>query len=428
MGAIQRFFGLEKRANLPKMATNGSIMQSWTIPNWLTFGQNSSGQTVNRNTSLNLSSFYGSVRNISEDIAKLPFYVYKVDQNGNKTKVPHIATTLLSKQPSSVSIPFTFKQTLIEYALIEGNGYAYIEHDANAKPIALYVLDSEFVTPQLYNNQLYYIIQDINTGVRGTFTQDEIFHIKGMGDGYVGKSVVGYAAESIGKSLATQSYASGFFGNGATMTGTIEVPGVITDENMAKSIKEKFISSIKGNGTANGVGLLANGAKFTKISVSPNEAQFIESQEFNVADIARWFRMPLSKLQSGSTGSSNLEQLNIEYVTDCLMPWIVRFEQEVERKLFRSDEMESLDAKFSVNLLMRGDSAAMSQFVTRMYMIGAYSANDALRFMGENSIGEAGDHYMIPVNMIPSTEAAAFWAGKSLNDSKATNKQPIGDN
>ena len=428
MGAIQRFFGLEKRANLPKMTTNGSIMQSWTIPNWLTFGQNSSGQTVNRNTSLNLSSFYGSVRNISEDIAKLPFYVYKVDKNGNKTKVPHVATTLLSKQPSSVSIPFTFKQTLIEYALIEGNGYAYIERDANAKPIALYVLDSEFVTPQLYNNNLYYIIQDINTGVRGTFTQDEIFHIKGMGDGYVGKSVVGYAAESIGKSLATQSYASGFFGNGATMTGTIEVPGVVADENMAKSIKEKFISSIKGNGTANGVGLLANGAKFTKISVSPNEAQFIESQEFNVADIARWFRMPLSKLQSGSTGSSNLEQLNIEYVTDCLMPWIVRFEQEVERKLFRADEMESLDAKFSVNLLMRGDSAAMSQFVTRMYMIGAYSANDALRFMGENSIGEAGDHYMIPVNMIPSTEAAAFWAGKSLNDSKATTKQPIGDN
>lgn len=428
MGAIQRFFGLEKRANLPKMTTNGSIMQSWTIPNWLTFGQNSSGHTVNRNTSLNLSSFYGSVRNISEDIAKLPFYVYKVDQNGNKTKVPHVATTLLSKQPSSVSIPFTFKQTLIEYALIEGNGYAYIERDANAKPIALYVLDSEYVTPQLYNNNLYYIIQDINTGVRGTFTQDEIFHIKGMGDGYVGKSVVGYAAESIGKSLATQSYASGFFGNGATMTGTIEVPGVIQDENQAKSIKEKFISSIKGNGTANGVGLLSNGAKFTKISVSPNEAQFIESQEFNVADIARWFRMPLSKLQSGSTGSSNLEQLNIEYVTDCLMPWIVRFEQEVERKLFRADEMESLDAKFSVNLLMRGDSAAMSQFVTRMYMIGAYSANDALRFMGENSIGEAGDHYMIPVNMIPSTEASAFWAGKSLNDSKATTKQPIGDN
>lgn len=428
MGTLLQFFGLEKRSNLPQLPTNGGITPSSMALNWLMFGQNSSGKAVNRTTSLNLSAFYGSVRNISEDIAKIPFFVYSVDGNGNKTIQKHPASRLINKYPSSASTPFTFRQTLIEYALIEGNGYAYIDRDENFVPIALYVLDSRTVTPQIYNNQLYYIIKDVKTGVQGTFNQEEIFHIKGMGDGYVGVSVVGYAAESIGKALATQSYASGFFGNGATLTGTIEVPGVVQDEAQAKSIKERFISSIKGNGTANGVGLLANGAKFTKISVTPNEAQFIESQDFNIADIARWFRMPLSKLQSGSTGSSNLEQLNIEYVTDCLMPWVVRFQQEVERKLFRADEMDKLDALFSVNQLMRGDSAAMSQFVTRMYMIGAYSANDALRFMGENTIGEAGNHYMIPVNMIPSTEASAFWAGKSLNDSKATDKQPIGDN
>jgi HK97 family phage portal protein len=428
MATLMQLLGLEKRAKLPDLKVSGGMFQSSIIPNWFNFGENSSGKTVNQTTSLNLSAFYGSVRNISEDISKLPFFVYQVDENGNKTKVANVASYLINKYPSDVSTPFTFRQTLIEYALIDGNGYAYIDRDANAKPIALYVLDSRYVTPQIYNGKLYYIIQDVNTGVRGTFTQDDIFHIKGMGDGYIGKSVVGYAAESIGKSLATQSYASGFFGNGATMTGTIEVPGNVPDENAAKSIKEKFISSIKGTGTAAGVGLLANGAKFTKISVTPNEAQFIESQEFNVADIARWFRMPLSKLQAGSTSSSNLEQLNIEYVTDCLMPWIIRFEQEIERKLFKTNEMETLDAKFSANMLMRGDSAAMSQFVTRMYMIGAYNANDALRFMGENTIGEAGNHYMIPVNMIPSTEASAFWAGKSLNDSKATDKQPIGDN
>lgn len=428
MGLIQRFLGVEKRSNLPQLPTSGGITASSMALNWLMFGQNSSGKAVNRTTSLNLSAFYGSVRNISEDIAKIPFHVYKLDKNGNKQLVPHIASRLLNKYPSSCSIPFTFKQTLIEYALIEGNGYAYIERDNNALPIALYVLDSRTVTPTIYNNKLYYIIKDVKTGVQGTFNEDEIFHIKGMGDGYVGVSVVGYAAESIGKALATQSYASGFFGNGATLTGALTIPGPVADENMAQSIKNKFISTIKGNGTANGVGVLSNGATFSKISVTPNEAQFIESQEFNVADIARWFRMPLSKLQAGSTGSSNLEQLNIEYVTDCLMPWIVRIQQEVERKLFRTDEMDRLDALFSVNQLMRGDSAAMSQFVTRMYMIGAYSANDALRFMGENTIGKAGDHYMIPVNMIPSTEAAAFWAGKSLNDSKATEKQPIGDN
>jgi HK97 family phage portal protein len=367
MGKLQQFFGLEKRAALPTMPTSGGVFASSNILNWIFGTANSSGQTVNQLTSLKLSSFYASVRNISEDIAKLPFYVYSIDSEFNKKLVNHPASYLLNKQPSSVSIPFTFKQTLFEFALIQGNGYAYIERDNNAKPIALYVLDSRYVTPQIYNQKLYYIIQDINSGVKGTFTQDEIFHIKGMGDGYVGQSIVGYAAESIGKALATQSYASGFFGNGATLTGTIEVPGVIENEATANNIKTRFIDSIKGVGTANGVGLLANGAKFTKISVSPNEAQFIESQEFNVADIARWFRMPLSKIQSGSTGSSNLEQLNIEYVTDCLMPWLVRFEQEVERKLFRTDEMSTLDAKFDVSKLLRGDMASTATYLKDLY-------------------------------------------------------------
>jgi len=413
MATLRQIFGLEKRSNLPNLKVQGSMFPSSIIPSWWNWGENSSGKTVNSTTSLNLSSFYGSVRNISEDIAKLPFYVYKVDKNGNKEKVAHIASYLINKYPSSVSIPFTFRQTLIEYALIEGNGYAYIDRDQNAKPIALYVLDSRYVTPQIYNGKLYYIIQDVNTGVRGTFTQDDIFHIKGMGDGYIGKSVVGYAAESIGKSLATQSYASGFFGNGATMTGTIEIPGNVPDENAAQKIKDKFISSIKGTGTAAGVGLLANGAKFTKISVTPNEAQFIESQEFNVADIARWFRMPLSKLQAGSTGSSNLEQLNIEYVTDCLMPWFVKLEQEVERKLFRFDEMDTMDAKFSVSQLMRGDMTSTSNYLKTLYYAGFINRNDGRRFLDLNTITEDyGNTFYSPANMIPAPMEVGFWESK----------------
>lgn len=423
MGKLQRFFGLEKRAALPTMPTSGGIFASSNILNWIFGTANSSGQTVNQITSLKLSSFYASVRNISEDIAKLPFNVYMLDANFNKKLISHPASYLLNKQPSSVSIPFTFKQTLLEFALIQGNGYAYIERDKDAKPIALYVLDSRYVTPQIYNQKLYYIIQDINSGVKGTFTQDEIFHIKGMGDGYVGQSIVGYAAESIGKALATQSYASGFFGNGATLTGTIEVPGVVENEATANNIKTRFIDSIKGNGTASGVGLLANGAKFTKISVSPNEAQFIESQEFNVADIARWFRMPLSKIQSGSTGSSNLEQLNIEYVTDCLMPWLVRFEQEVERKLFRTDEMDKLDAKFDVSKLLRGDMAATATYLKDLYYIGAINVNDARRFLDMNNVGADGDIYFSPLNMIPTNMATDYWTKQDAAKNQTSLKQ-----
>ena len=251
MGVVQSvrgFFGLEKRSNLPDLKVQGGVYQSNTILSssfWNSFfGQNnSSGQNVNSSTSLKLSAFYASVRNISEDIAKLPFHVYEIDENGNRRVIRnHPAAILLNKQPNSASTPFTFKQTLIEYALISGNGYAYIERDSNARPVALYILNSQYVTVQLFNQKLYYIVNDQKTGLYGTFTQDEIFHIKGMGDGYVGISVVQYASESIGKALATQAYASGFFGNGATLTGTIEVPGVIQDEATAKNIKNRFIN------------------------------------------------------------------------------------------------------------------------------------------------------------------------------------------
>lgn len=386
---------------------------------------NSSGQQVDQITSLKLSAFYSSVRNISEDIAKIPFGVWQLDSNGNKKYVIHPATTLLNKKPSSISTPFTFKQTLIQYALISGNGYAYIERDKNAKPIALYILQNYSVNPYVKDNVLYYIVTDISTGLTGTFNQDEIFHLRGMGDGYVGKSVVSYGAESIGKALATQSYASGFFGNGATMSGVMQIPGIVQDENVLKKIKNNFISSFKemvnGKATANGIAILQGGATFQKISVSPNEAQFIESQDFNVADVCRWFRMPLSKVQAGSTGSSNLEQLNIEYVTDCLMPWVVKFEQEVERKLFREDEMDMFDAKFTVAMLMRGDSTATSNYLKTLFYTGAINRNDIRRFLDMNTIAEDyGNTYYSPVNMIPAQNEKAFWDGKKGTDNQAS--------
>jgi HK97 family phage portal protein len=247
-----------------------------------------------------------------------------------------------------------------------------------------------------------------------------------MGDGYVGKSVIMYGAESIGAGLAVQTYASSFFGSGATLTGTIEVPGVVQDENQAKKIKDTFNSSYKTqNGGNNGVALLHSGAKFTKISAQPNESQMVETRDFGVNDIARWFRMPLSKIQSGSTGSSNLEQLNIEYVTDCLMPWFVKLEQEVERKLFRFDEMDTMDAKFSVSQLMRGDMTSTSNYLKTLYYAGFINRNDGRRFLDLNTITEDyGNTYYSPANMIPASMEVGFWDAK---DNTQTSQAQVGN-
>jgi HK97 family phage portal protein len=423
MGLIQRIFGIEQR-EAPR--TYGGVKEnSYTlssVQSWFNSIFNNSGQSVNAESSMKLSIYYACIRNISEDLAKVPFETFSVDKQGNKTFFNHRASSLLNKMPSNLYTPFTFRQTMQEYALRFGNAYAYIQRDSDGKPTQLLILDPTYVTVQIVDQRLYYIVSDIKSGVQGTFSEDQIFHIRAMGDGYIGKSILQYAAESIGGGLAIQTYAASFFGGGATMTGVLEVPGVIQDENTAKSIVNTFKKSYKAdNGSNNGIALVHSGAKFTKIAAQPNEAQMVESKEFSVADIARWFRMNLSKVQAGATGSSNLEQLNIEYVTDCLMPWFVRWEQEIERKLFRFDEMERLDAKFNVAMLMRGDMKSTAEYLNTLKYAGFITSNDGRRFIGLNTISETfADQIYSPVNMIPAAKEDEFWANK--DQSQASQK------
>jgi len=384
---------------------------------------NNTGQTVTDQTAIMVSTFYSCLRNISEDTAKVPFLVFQIDSKGNKTKIKHRSSALLNKMPSNLATPFTFRQTLIKNALLYGNGYALIKRDKNATPTDLYLINPKYVTVSIVDQRLYYLVNDIEAGIIGNFSEDNIFHVRGLGDGLVGKSILVYGAESIGSALALQTYAGSFFGNGATLGGYLEVPGVIKDENVGKKIKDSFVNSYSTqNGANNGIALLHSGVKFQKMSAQPNEAQMVESREFSVAEIARWFRMPLSKLQSGSTGSSNLEQLNIEYVTDCLMPWFVKLEQEVERKLFRFDEMELLDAKFEVAQLMRGDMTSTANYLKTLSYAGIINRNDARRYLDLNTISEDfGKTYYTPVNMIPADMEDEFWASK--DNSQASQKQ-----
>ena len=421
---LNPFTWLEKRA-APK--TYGGLTEnSWTLSTAQSFFSaimNNTGQNVTDQTAIMVSAFYSCIRNISEDTAKVPFYVLQLDSKGNKSKTKHRASALLNKMPSNLATPFTFRQTLIKNALLYGNGYAYIKRDSNATPTDLYIINPRFVTVSVNDQRLYYLVNDQIAGISGNFTEDEIFHIRGLGDGYVGKSVLVYGAESIGAALAVQTYAGSFFGNGATLGGVLEVPGVIKDENVGKSIKESFVGSYNTqNGANNGIGLLHSGVKFSKISAQPNEAQMVESREFSNSEIARWFRMPLSKLQSGSTGSSNLEQLNIEYVTDCLVPWFVKMEQEIDRKLFRFDERDLLDAKFDVSMLMRGDMNSTSNYLKTLSYAGIITRNDARRYLDLNTIPEDyGNTFYTPVNMIPADMEDEFWMSK--DNSQASQKQ-----
>lgn len=379
-------------------------------------GANKADILVNSETALKSSVFYTCVRSISEDIAKLPFVIQQVDSNGNRSdRKFHPASKLLNTKPNGFSTPFTLKQTLIERALRKGNGYAYIERDADATPIAMYVLENETVIPILKDRKLYYQVNDPILGLEGLIDGDNMFHLRGFGTAYIGKSVIEYASESIANALALQEYGNEFFGSGASMTGLLTVPNA-KDENAVKAVKKSFLDSFK----LDGIAAISGTPTFTKMNVDPNEAQFIEATDSKVNDIARWFRMPLGKLQKDQV--NNIEILEIQYVNDTLMPWIVRIEQEAEAKLISTKDQPFMDAKIAVEELLKGDSAAMERRVKTLFYIGGVNANTVLKSLGMNTIGKDGDKYFVPTNMIPTDQAVEFW--KAKDNSQATQKTP----
>lgn len=389
-------------SGMPANYTDYSSM----LNSWFGLFDNKANVAVTPESSLTLSAFYECVNAISEDIAKLPFEVLYRDAKGNYyPRLNHPATLLFSIRPNDFATPFTFTQTILKSALIRGNGYAFIERDENAIPKSLLWLRDECVTPFLKDRKMYYTVNDVTAQVTGTFNSFDILHIRGMGDGYIGKSVVGYASESIGKAIATQQFGAKFFGKGGF---NLLVKFLnIRDETKMKQAKESFIRTFENDGVA----ATNQGMEVERIAVNNNEAQFIESQDFNVSDIARWFRMPLFKLQKDTSATS--ESQEIAYVNDCLMPWIIRLQQEIRAKLLKEVEKYYLVPHFDTFMLLKGDSQAQERRAKTMFMIGALTPNEGRKMFDLNTIEqEELDKTYLPANMLPSDQVEEFWAGK----------------
>ena len=375
--------------------------------------QNHSNVVVNAETANKLSAFYSCNRNICEDIAKLPVRIYSTDANGNKKELKnHPAYKLLNISPNTYSNPFTLKTCLIDRKNRKGDGFGLIIRDPeSAKPLEILFLEYECVIPVFGDDhKMYYIVKDPILKLDATYPSEDVFQLRGMGNAFRGMSVLRYAAESLGKAIATQDYAGKFYGSGANMTGLLKITGA-KDGEQAKQIKENFMRSFQNDG----VGALQGAAEFTKMNFSADEAQMLGSQEFNVKDIARWFRMPLSKLQTSDT-ISNIEALAIEYVTDCLMPGIVAFEQEVESKLFAESEKGVLECRIDVSELLRGDSASQERTQKTLFYTGQASIDELRAMNNMNTLGgDAGSRRYLPVNMIPDDMVNDFWAAQDGN-------------
>jgi len=376
------------------------------------FGSTPSGKTVNERTALQTTAVYACVRILSETIASLPLHTYRYTDRGKDKALDHPLYYLLHSEPNREMTSFVFRETLMSHLLLWGNAYAQIIRDGRGRVLSLYpLLPDKMLVDRATTGEITYQYQTD----RGLYVlrSDEVLHIPGLGfDGLIGYSPIAMAKNSIGMSIAAEEYGAVFFSNGANPGGVLEHPGIVKDP---KRLRDSWNAVYQGSGNAHRIAVLEEGVKFSPIGIPPDQAQFLETRKFQINEIARIFRVPphmLADLEKSSF--SNIEQQSLEFVKYTLDPWVIRWEQAIQKALFLPSEKQQYFVKFNLDGLLRGDyQSRMTGYATGRQN-GWLSSNDIRELENLNAIPPelGGDLYLINGNMTKLQDAGAFASKK----------------
>lgn len=383
------------------------------------FGGSTSGKIVTERSSMQMTAVYSCVRILAEAVAGLPLQFYRYTEDGSKEKaVDHSLYFLLHDEPNPEMTSFVFRETLMTHLLLWGNAYAQIIRNGKGEVVALYpLMPNRMTVDRNEKGQLYYSYQtskDEAVTMKGStviLKPQDVLHIPGLGfDGLVGYSPIAMAKNTIGMAIACEEYGAKFFANGATPSGILEHPGTVKDP---AKVRESWNSAFGGSSNSNKVAVLEEGMKYTPISISPEQAQFLETRKFQIDEIARIFRVPphmVGDLEKSSF--SNIEQQSLEFVKYTLDPWVSRWEQSMMRSLLSQDEKSQYFIKFNVDGLLRGDYQSRMSGYSIGRQNGWMSANDIRELENLDRIPaeQGGDLYLINGNMTKLADAGIFAA------------------
>nr|DAW55516.1 MAG TPA: Portal [Caudoviricetes sp.] len=409
MGLINKLF---KSRDHPKV-DNRTVGSSYSFY----MGGSSAGKNVNERSAMQMTAVYSCVRILAEAVAGLPLHLYRYKEDGGKERaIDNNLYHLLHDEPNKEMSSFIFRETLMTHLLLWGNAYAQIIRNGKGEVVALYpLMPNKMQVDRDENGELYYIYtrssEEAKTmeGATVYLTPRDVLHIPGLGfDGLVGYSPIAMAKNAIGLAIATEEYGAKFFANGAAPSGVLEHPGTIKDPSR---LRENWNSTFGGSANSGKVAVLEEGMKYTPISISPEQAQFLETRKFQIDEIARIFRVPphmVGDLEKSSF--SNIEQQSLEFVKYTLDPWVIRWEQSLSRALLSEDEKRKYFFKFNLEGLLRGDyESRMSGYATARQN-GWMSANDIRELENLDKIPaeDGGDLYLINGNMLPLNKAGAY--------------------
>lgn len=367
------------------------------------------GVYIDEHRALQLAAVYGCTRIIAESIAGLPWRVYQRSTTGtfDKPVTQHLPSSpidwLINIQPNVEMNSFQFREFMLASALLWGNGYAEIERDQGGRPIALWPITPDRV--RVWRNPdslaVEYIVSGGMDGLTAIVPMTDMLHLRGMGfDGLLGYSVIRLAARTMGIGIALEQFGASYFANGTHPSGLLTTPQKLQKQQVDE-LRAQWEEIHKGAENSRKAAILHGDMKWQPLVVPPQDSQFLEMRKFEVIDIARWFRVPPHKVGdlSGSR-HVNIEQQSIEFVTDCLVPWISRLEQEANVKLIGRNSRATIYTRINVNALMRGDIKTRYDAYGQARRDGWLSGND-IRELEDLNPYVGGDLYLVQAQMVP---------------------------
>lgn len=356
----------------------------------------SSSVPVNKNTALTLSAFYQGINVICNDYAKLPKGIYKKTDKGRESVADHSLNFIINKRPNQYMTAYQFDAIMLQSAILKGNAIAIIERDANGKIVAYQYVDQDKNPCEAVKSagKLWYKIQ----GYENLFAAENIFHIPGFTtNGIWGVGVITYAAQTLGVSLSSQKFAGEYYNGKAIGTGFIS-----TDKDMKPDAKKRYSDGFTGMLSKSQnykVPVLDDGAKFTPIKITAQEAEFLLTSEHGINEIARFLNVSPEKLHHYKDLNNSIsEALQIQHVSDSILPWAIKAEQEHDVKSFTSAETKAgYYLKCNTNSLLRADAKTQAEYFSKLIHAGAYTIDEVRAKLEENPI-DGGGVIRTPVN------------------------------
>jgi len=357
---------------------------------------------VTLETAMTVGAMWACWRIIAETVASLQLQVMRREGDNVVVDTDHPLYYLLSKEPSPLYTSVTWRETMQLHALAHGTAYAKVLRNGLGEITELRAIESgkvEVIVPE-GENEPYYRIR----GENRTYRMTEIIAIPVMSfNGLAGADMLNVAREILAESLAASEFGSNYLGNGAMLSGIISYDGELPTE-VRDSLKSSWRKNYEGSSNSGKTALLEYGMKYTPISGTAQDADLLELRKYYTQEVARVYNVPPSMIGALEDATlNNVESLSINFVRYTIRPYIKRWEQELNRKLFMPSERNQYFIRFNLDSILRGDTESRAEYYNKLFQVGALSPNDIRRLENMNPIDD-GDNYYRPLNFQPVDE------------------------